>query len=358
MKKLLTATTALALVGGAAFAEITISGDAELGLDYNSEVEDGMSKHMFKHEMGVDFSGSGTTDGGLSFGGSAGFDTGDTETNTGTVFVSGAFGKITIGDVDSADLLAGGIVDVGMNGIGVDDIAEEVNGNSASQVRYDNSVGSIALALSAGTNSAEDVGMGMKKSDYAIGVNFSASGAKIGLGYDNHKAVSIGVGYSTGQIAVNALYSRVKESMKSYSGIFDPDANTDDDEVTVMASGLKLTSIGVDMSYTMGASTLTLVYGKTSVGAMDYPFALASGATEDDTVINFASGSYSGMGIGFSHDLGGGASLVAGFGQVDSGTPMLNVGSLTSVSGGLDTVPVSYDFADSNKASLGLTFSF
>ena len=133
MKKLLTATTALALVGGAAFAEITISGDAKLGLDYNSEADDMTSKHMFKHEMGVDFTGSGTTDGGLSFGGSAGFDTGDETVNTGTVFVSGAFGKITIGDNDAADLLAGGITDVGLNGIGVDDNAEMIRGNSASQ---------------------------------------------------------------------------------------------------------------------------------------------------------------------------------------------------------------------------------
>ena len=145
MKKLLTATTALALVGGAAFAEITISGDAKLGLDYNSEPGDNNSKHSFKHEMGVDFSGSGTTDGGLSFGGSAGFDTGDETVNTGSVFVSGSFGKITIGDNDAADLLAGGIADVGLNGQGVDDVAEDIRGTSAAQFRYDQSVGNIAL---------------------------------------------------------------------------------------------------------------------------------------------------------------------------------------------------------------------
>ena len=70
MKKLLIASTALSLAGGAAFAEISISGDAELGVDYNSEAGEGMSKHSFVHEVGIDFSGSGTTDGGLTFGGS------------------------------------------------------------------------------------------------------------------------------------------------------------------------------------------------------------------------------------------------------------------------------------------------
>ena len=80
MKKLLIASTALSLAGGAAFAEmaITVSGDAEMGVDYASEPGEGMSKHSFVHEVGIDFTASGTTDGGLTFGGSAGFDTKDT----------------------------------------------------------------------------------------------------------------------------------------------------------------------------------------------------------------------------------------------------------------------------------------
>ena len=152
MKRLLTVTTAIALVGGVALAEITVSGDAKFGIDYTSEPGANMSKHSFKHEMGVDFSGSGTTDGGLSFGGSAGFDTGDKETNTGSVFISGAFGTITIGDNDPADLLAGGIADVGLNGLGVDNVVEDIRGTTAAQFRYDQSVGAIALAISAGTS--------------------------------------------------------------------------------------------------------------------------------------------------------------------------------------------------------------
>ena len=131
MKRLLTATTALALVGGTALAEITVTGDAEFALDYTSEPGEGASKHSFNHEMGVDFSGSGTTDGGLSFGGKAGFDTGDDVVNEGTVFISGAFGTVTFGDNDSADLTAGGLADVGLNGIGVDDIAEAIRGGTA-----------------------------------------------------------------------------------------------------------------------------------------------------------------------------------------------------------------------------------
>ena len=159
MKKLLIASTALSLAGGAAFAEmaITVSGDAELGVDYASEpVADATtgavgSKHSFVHEVGIDFEGSGTTDGGLTFGGKAGFDTGDTEVNTGEVYVSGSFGKLTIGDNDAADLTAGGIADIGMNGIGVDDMVEGLRGTTAAQLRYDNSFGQVSIAISAGT---------------------------------------------------------------------------------------------------------------------------------------------------------------------------------------------------------------
>ena len=413
MRKLLTATTALALVGGAAFAELSMSGDAELGIDYNSEPGEGNSKHSFVHEVGIDFSGSGTTDGGLSFGGSAGFDTGDDVVNTGTVFISGAFGKVTIGDNDAADLTAGGIADVGLNGIGVDDVVEDHRGGTAAALRYDHSFGQIAIAISAGTKpgSAEveafagryaysisgtdgvatvylglpktlavmepiylnagaivigrptgkvevtpedgskvDI-FGYKRNDdgdvvngagdevtdknilaaftqyealydlgedkvvgaddqpsesgalsvltvlepavkaaeavpadnqYAFGMSFEASGVTVGVGYDSEKTVSMGLGFSTGDISSNLLYVR-----------------TDDDK----------TGMGGDLSYTMGASTLTLAYAQSKPDA---------GETTDA------------MGINVSHDLGGGASMVAGFGDVD----------------------------DVSKASVGLSFSF
>ena len=176
MKKLLIASTALSLAGGAAFAEmaITVSGDAELGVDYASEpVADATtgavgSKHSFVHEVGIDFTASGTTDGGLTFGGEAGFDTGDDVVNTGTVHVSGSFGKLTIGDNDAADLTAGGIADIGMNGIGVDDMVEGLRGTTAAQLRYDNSFGQIKIAISAGTKAGKAMVAAVPASEWSI----------------------------------------------------------------------------------------------------------------------------------------------------------------------------------------------
>ena len=500
MKKLLIASTALSLAGGAAFAEmaITVSGDAEMGVDYASEPAGGASKHSFVHEVGIDFTASGTTDGGLTFGGTAGFDTKDTDLNIGTVNVSGSFGTLTIGDNDAADLTAGGIADIGMNGIGVDDMVEGLRGTTAGQLRYDNSFGQVSIAISAGTSEAKaavpasqwmitdhdmnvhvypvsyskdmdgkvklysmpipggrvnvpdqaagqtgnvrrfvggfdnlfgvidrlggddattndktELGIvlidldgvttgdkatddqvnifGFKRekdgtisapddhfvldaavdadtdrekvnptthknyveaferyeahydlgkdeavggdderdadgkgddnsdsfnattlttnaapavasdSEYAFGMSFNAGGVTIGVGYDSKKTVSMGAGFTTGEITTNLLYVKTDEDFSNADG-------------TIKG---EMTGMGVDMAYAMGASTVTLSYGrrKPETGeAMDA------------------------VGMGVTHDLGGGATMNAGFGKVDK--------------------KVGTEIVSENKASIGLMFAF
>ena len=76
--------------------------------------------------------------------------------------MSGSFGKLTIGDNDPGSFIAGGIADIGMNGIGVDDIAENLRKGTASQLRYDNSFGQVSIAISAGTK-AGSAAVEMKK---------------------------------------------------------------------------------------------------------------------------------------------------------------------------------------------------
>ena len=356
--------------GGQTLAEITISGSAELALDYDSEAEH--SKHTFNHQMDVDFAGSGTTDGGLNFGGSAGFNTGADGTDEGKIFVGGAFGTITIGDNDSADKLSGGIADVGLNGIGVDDVVEDIHGTTANQFRYDQSVGNIALAISAGTSPgavgvantlSTNVGarrpgsFEAKTNSYAVGMSFNASGAKLGIGYDSGKTISAGIGYSTGQISANAFYAKRDISYMHFGQDGREDGTGTSADGTFDAS---MTGIGVDVSYTMGASTLTMTYAKTDVSDIQPFWAFSGGQIE----FSFASASLKGVGIGFSHDLGGGASLVAGFGQVpqtavgDLG--MAEIGQASPTTGDVATVlPDRLDLSgDKNVASVGLSFSF
>ena len=99
MKKILLATTVLGMTAGFAAADVSVSGDARMGVVST----DGDS--VFSSRMRIKFSGSGTTDGGLSFGGSfrANDAQGAKAGTAGSVFISGAFGKISMGDVDGGD---------------------------------------------------------------------------------------------------------------------------------------------------------------------------------------------------------------------------------------------------------------
>ena len=191
----------------------------------------------------------------------------------------------------------------------------------------------------------------MKKNDYAIGMSFNASGATVGIGYDSKKAISIGFGYSTGQISANAFYAKKDATLMHY-GVNNEADGGDDGMFTLSKTGL-----GMDVSYTMGASTLTLVYAKTDLGNIQ--------PVGDSGSVSYTNASLKGLGVGFSHDLGGGATLVAGFAQVpqvlpgDSGFGAM-VGQ--TMDGGDDASGVSPAdrsmFMDKNKASVGLSFSF
>ena len=330
--------------------------------------------------MSVDFSGSGMTDGGLAFGGSAGFDTGDAVLNEGKVFISGAFGKISLGDNDPADKLVGGIADVGLNGIGVDDVAEGLHGGTASQLRYDRSVGNIAIAVSTGTNAAIPLApntlatahgtLETKKNDFAVGMSFGASGARVGIGYDSRKAMSLGVGFALDRISSNIFYSKVD---KPYAHLGADLVGNPNNQVGARGDGIfdaGMTAVGVDLSYSTGASTLMLAYARTDVDGIQplwvHP-TTGQPYRQSTATVNFASARFTGIGVGVAHDLGGGAKLLAGFARV----PLLEIAKLDAkelgqtfgpgdepaaiVTGPEHRVPLS---GRSNKASVGLSFAF
>ena len=138
-------------------------------------------------------------------------------------------------------------------------------------------------------------------SEYAFGMSFNAGGVTIGVGYDSKKTVSMGAGFTTGEITTNLLYVKTDEDFSNADG-------------TIKG---EMTGMGVDMAYAMGASTVTLSYGrrKPETGeAMDA------------------------VGMGVTHDLGGGATMNAGFGKVDK--------------------KVGTKIVSENKASVGLMFAF
>jgi outer membrane protein OmpU len=294
MKNILIATTALVATAGIAHAEVAVSGSAAAGLKYNSETTE---KTWLFSKVNIAFDASGETDGGLQFG----FNTNHIVENNGsvgnddtTVYMSGAFGKLSFGAVAEADEVAG-LSDIGWDGLDVDDVAEALVGDELGDltgisqghnVNYTYATGPVSFSLStrlatSGSATAVDT--------YAAGMKYSFGAGYVGLGYGDHdynaagtaKVVSLFGGVSMNNINVKAMYS---------------DANFKD--VAGVKTGAK--AYGLNASYTMDALTL-------SMGASKANFDAATGLADQ-----------SALGLGASYDLGGGATLAGGIARVKS----------------------------------------
>ena len=118
MKKILLATTLLASTAGFAAAEVAVTGTARMGVTTNTDSGDAQFSSRFR----VIFTASGETDGGLTFGASVRNDqigTGGTANGDSTVYISGAFGKLSMGNVaGAAEAAVGDLSGVGYTGLG------------------------------------------------------------------------------------------------------------------------------------------------------------------------------------------------------------------------------------------------
>jgi outer membrane protein OmpU len=175
MKKILLATTLLAASVGYASAEVAVSGSARMGI-----VNDGTDT-QFTSRVRIGFAGSGTTDGGLTFGASVRADQsgqGGTANGDSTVNISGAFGTLTMGDVagGAADNLVGQVSGVGFTGNG-DNNEIGFLGGTATAARYNYTAGSLSLAIGVGQPTAADeaksIAMAYTFGAYAIAVGYS-----------------------------------------------------------------------------------------------------------------------------------------------------------------------------------------
>lgn len=306
MKKVLLASTALALTAGMAAAEVTLSGYAEIGIADND------TDTVFHSDLDVKFTLSGETDGGLQFGATIDLDevgddadpTGDTidaqnpngsATEEHSVFVSGDFGTITMGDTDGAfdwamaevwwgtsiadDHTAHVAADPGlMANSGLDGIA---NGQVA---RYDYSFGDFAFAVSAeigdGSTDAEAYGIGAK-------YNLDLGGTTLGFG----------LGYQDGTTAGGADADIVGVSVDaSLAGGFMARLNYADGE----AGGAEVDGYAVGLAYQSGPLLVEANYANQD--------GFNGAGVEDD-----------GFGVAVNYDLGGGAVVMVGYGHSEFG---------------------------------------
>lgn len=285
MKQVLLATTALVLVAGAAAADVTVTGTARMGLVHNYVTDTNASgtidaadgvETAFSSRFRVIFTASGETDTGLSFGASVRNDqsgVGNTNNGDSTVFISGAFGKLTMGDTgNAADSLVGQVSGVGYTGIGD---WNEIGwlGRDSTGAQYEYSAGAFTFALGAGNISDPAVPLTPANDDFiSVAVKYATDAYSIALGYEDNDTDS--------QVSAKgtATFGGATVALKL----------ADRDSAADMAAALSV-------DYKTGATTLTAF----ATDNMDF--------AGNDT-----------MGIGASYDLGNGAAVAGGI--VDNGT--------------------------------------
>jgi outer membrane protein OmpU len=344
MKNVLFASTALVAFAGAASAEVTLSGNAEMGI-YNKDglgndgavkvvVTDGETS--FFTDLDVTFTMSGETDGGLTFGASIDLDEGGDGSNFEkpglqggeTIFLSGAFGTLTAGDTDGA--LDWALTEVAFNSGSLNDdetVHAGFNGNNGLDglydgqiVRYDYSFGDFGVALSA--ELAEDAGNTGDDDVFGIGFKYQLDlgGSEIGLGLGYQTAAVNNVDVDTWGLSVNGSFGGGFQAGLSYvsydnqipnaiaDGAFtsaviaaDLGANGGPDALTsqggrIIIPGQDTDQIGVGVGYTTGAISASLNYGKYDIDGQ---------------------GNIDGYGLTVGYDLGGGAAVQFGYGRSD-----------------------------------------
>jgi outer membrane protein OmpU len=322
MKKILLATTMLIGTAGFAAAEVSVSGDARMGIEKTEG-----SDAVFSNRARVKFSLSGETDGGIAFG--AGFRAdnaaGAAGGSAGAVSISGAFGSLSMGDESAAAEYAVG--DLSMISFAGAGDGSDTTFLTGAKVVYTYSAGDLSVFLSTGTVGSDA---------NSIGVKYSAGGLTVGAGYEtdgtnDHTAAS--VAYAMGATTIKVVYGTADQANKAAVSAVNPTcativpgvggaAPTLSNVVSATAacpagtiqsvagtpgsaavSGLD-NQMGISVSHTMGALSLAAYYRVTENNA----------GVESDYA-----------GVGASYDLGGGAAVKGGIADIN-GTTKSDIG--------------------------------
>jgi outer membrane protein OmpU len=338
MKKILLATTALVGFAGVAAAEVNLSGYAEIGI-YDPEG----GETQFHSDIDVKFSLSAASDSGLEFGATIDLDeVGDdcrggtvtSTTGTGTtavtstafictngdsidahgageeqsVWVSGSFGKVTLGDTDGALDWANAELSIG-TALADDHTSQAgyysftgLDGAHDGQVaRYEYSFGDFGVAVSA---EIDDTGV----DDPTLGIGFKYAGDMGGT------AVEAGIGYQAGELGGVDIDATALSLGANFSG-FTTKIGYATGNIGYDTSDWDW--VGLTVGYSLDAWKGQIIWGEWSGNS--------AGAPDAD-----------GFGLLVNYDMGGGAVAMFGYGDGDSaGSPYHGGGSTWSAGLGL-----------------------
>lgn len=315
MKKVLFATSCLVAFAGAAAAEVAVSGDGRMGMIYDGD------DMQFSSRARAKFTMTGESDSGLAFGGSFRVDQENYSANpegrsaangtAGHVFVSGTYGKLSMGDVDSAaEAAIGDLPELGYTDGEFAGDPEEVDyltGDGANEEQgptalYEYTFNGVKLFASMTDGSRRDcdatVGslgcyddVADRDTDiaYSLAAAYEMGAYSVGLGYsDDGEASEIVLGGSAAfdQFKVSGFYAKYEDRFVDSAGDWALPAGTTYDQ-----------AFGLGVGYTMANGVgLEGIWVRREVD-----FA--------DGIVTDAEESYDAYGIGASYDLGGGAEV-------------------------------------------------
>lgn len=316
MKQILLATTALVMTAGVAAAEISFSGYAEMGVVGGGDDAGSRGGHVggeteFHNDFDLKVTATSETDTGLAFGVSVeiskdeGDSNGDFTADNEAAFISGAFGTLTMGEIDGA--MDWAITEnVGNPGSIADDETEHAgyfgafgDGIYDNQIaRYDYSFGDFGVAVSAELQD-DDVGGGNGE-NFAVGAKYSGDfggfGMGFGLGYQKFDDFAVEtvdgetVVFDLGTVELLGVSVTADFNNGFVAGIAYTDIDSDVD-----ADGNHL---GVSAGFTTGAFQIGANYGVFEFDGAD---------------------DIKGWGVAAAYDLGGGLKLHGGYGDSDFG---------------------------------------
>ena len=296
MKKIFLTTAAALVASGGAFAmdgsAVSVGADGNFGVKFN-EANDG-HEAQFHHEFDVKFSAALTSDDGFVFGGSIKIDQGNGAHDART-FMTIDNHTVTVGDgLDAGDNFGPlGLADLGFDGIGVDDVGEALRGKTDTDVTYDGDYGIVDVRMSVGD--ADDSGAADEEFAFGLGIDLAPMTA--GIGFDSRGVVSLGGTFTQGVVKAGFLFSTDDDW-------HDGDTRTPDGAMNYPGDQ-EATAFGADATYSFSDTTKII---------------LSAAQSEMDGAPGTASTEKRAFGIGFEHNLGGGATLAGGVGSIDDGT--------------------------------------
>jgi outer membrane protein OmpU len=249
-----------------------------------------------KNRVRISFAGSGTTDGGLTYGFSARADHSNTSTG-GSQYISGAFGKISMGDLNGGDeQLVGNLSGVGSSGAG----SHQEFAYQSAQHNIGYSISMAGVSFAATTDLVRGADATKTGSNSAMGISWSGDmgGATVGLALGTSKIGtvtedSMSLGVSMGGLSIKAV-SHSNDNGPSVAAVDATSTRTSGTThvgAVAKVDNLDTDTTGLSISYAMDAMSVTAFTRTEST----------SGVADKDYT-----------GVGFTYNLGG-ATIKGGF---------------------------------------------